>query len=151
MKRLDLTALCKEYPSQKSDGTSMVKTWTDTIVRNELFIAFVSGNQNSSISCSGRYQYLKNNRILIINQVNLRDDARYTCLGKNIAGELSNHMDLEILGLYSNRYCSSCFITKKRLFFCLIFSFAHDPTRSWYEWTSRHSTSSYFFDLHSVW
>jgi hypothetical protein len=28
--------------------------------------------------------------------VNLNDNARYTCIGTNIAGELSNHIDLQI-------------------------------------------------------
>ncbi|CAF4972386.1 unnamed protein product, partial [Rotaria magnacalcarata] len=36
------------------------------------------------------------NRVLIINSVNLHDNARYTCIGTNIAGELSNHIDLQI-------------------------------------------------------
>ncbi len=28
--------------------------------------------------------------------MNLNDNARYTCIGTNIAGELSNHIDLQI-------------------------------------------------------
>lgn len=42
------------------------------------------------------YELIDDNRILIINSVNLNDNARYTCIGTNIAGELSNHIDLQI-------------------------------------------------------
>ncbi|CAF3856205.1 unnamed protein product, partial [Rotaria magnacalcarata] len=43
-----------------------------------------------------RYELMDDNRVLIINSVNLHDNARYTCIGTNIAGELSNHIDLQI-------------------------------------------------------
>ncbi|CAF0756370.1 unnamed protein product [Rotaria sp. Silwood1] len=43
-----------------------------------------------------RYELIDENRVLIINSVNLNDNARYTCIGTNIAGELSNHIDLQI-------------------------------------------------------
>ncbi|CAF0772843.1 unnamed protein product [Rotaria sordida] len=43
-----------------------------------------------------RYELIDKNRVLSINLVNLNDNARYTCIGTNIAGELSNHIDLQI-------------------------------------------------------
>ncbi|CAF4325380.1 unnamed protein product, partial [Adineta steineri] len=43
-----------------------------------------------------RYKLIDDNRILIINSVNQNDNARYTCIGTNIAGELSNHIELQI-------------------------------------------------------
>ena len=43
------------------------------------------------------------NRVLTINAVNLNDTARYTCVGTNIAGELSNHVDLQIFGSFTRR------------------------------------------------
>ncbi|CAF2894680.1 unnamed protein product [Rotaria sp. Silwood2] len=55
---------------------------------------FINGrdlNRNNN-----RYELIDENRVLIINSVNLNDNARYTCIGTNIAGELSNHIDLQI-------------------------------------------------------
>ena len=46
-----------------------------------------------------RYTLVDENRVFIINAVNLNDNARYTCIGTNIAGELSKHMDLQIFGM----------------------------------------------------
>ncbi|UJR25150.1 hypothetical protein I4U23_006509 [Adineta vaga] len=43
-----------------------------------------------------RYELLEENRVLIIQSVNVNDHARYTCIGTNIAGELSNHIELQI-------------------------------------------------------
>ncbi|CAF1357382.1 unnamed protein product [Adineta steineri] len=43
-----------------------------------------------------RYKLIDDTRILIINSVNQNDNARYTCIGTNIAGELSNHIELQI-------------------------------------------------------
>jgi hypothetical protein len=43
-----------------------------------------------------RYKLIDKNRVLIINSAQLNDNARYTCIGTNIAGELSNHIDLQI-------------------------------------------------------
>jgi hypothetical protein len=46
-----------------------------------------------------RYKLIDDNRVLIINSVDLNDNARYTCIGTNIAGELSNHIDLQIFSM----------------------------------------------------
>ncbi|CAF0852080.1 unnamed protein product [Adineta ricciae] len=43
-----------------------------------------------------RYELLEENRVLVIQSVNVNDHARYTCIGTNIAGELSNHIELQI-------------------------------------------------------
>lgn len=43
-----------------------------------------------------RYEVIDESRVLIIHSVNLNESARYTCIGTNIAGELSNHIDLQI-------------------------------------------------------
>ena len=39
------------------------------------------------------------NRVFIINSADLNDSARYTCIGTNIAGELSNHIELQIFSM----------------------------------------------------
>lgn len=51
-----------------------------------------------------RYELIDENRALIIKSVNLYDNARYTCIGTNIAGELSNHIDLQIFGMIDIRF-----------------------------------------------
>lgn len=55
---------------------------------------------------SDRYEFIDNNRIFLIHSVQLNDNARYTCIGTNIAGELSNHIELQIFGM--SGYCC-CF------------------------------------------
>jgi hypothetical protein len=45
-----------------------------------------------------RYELLEENRVFVIHSVNVNDHARYTCIGTNIAGELSNHIELQIFG-----------------------------------------------------
>ena len=54
-----------------------------------------------------RYGLLDDNRVLVIHAVQLNDNARYTCIGTNIAGELSNHIDLQIFGMMNRM--SFCF------------------------------------------
>lgn len=57
---------------------------------------------------SDRYEFLDNNRIFLIHSVQLSDNARYTCIGTNIAGELSNHIELQIFSMSSSS-CCCCF------------------------------------------
>lgn len=47
-----------------------------------------------------RYELANENRTLIIANANAHDNGRYTCIGRNIIGELRSHIDLQMLGLY---------------------------------------------------
>ena len=47
-----------------------------------------------------RYQLANDNRTLIIENANVHDNGRYTCIGRNMIGELRSHIDLQMLGLY---------------------------------------------------
>lgn len=47
---------------------------------------------------AGRYQLMNDNRTLVIHDIQLNDNARYSCIGTNLVGELRHDIELQIFG-----------------------------------------------------